>query len=113
MRSAASRACSVSGLTSSRVISAPGLLRPVDHGERFLDDRRRGGRAADAQLLAELALEAFAHVGVLLEVLACVLAALTEALVAVAEPGAEPGHVALVDPQVEQLAFARDPLVVE
>src|SRR5206468_9709139 len=61
----------------------------------------------------ELGLDLRADVGVLLQEHPGVLTALADPLLAEREPGARLLHHALVDRVVQQLAFARDPLVVE
>src|SRR5690606_804177 len=69
------------------------------------DDRRHPG--------AQLGLEAFGHRHVLLQVLAGVLLALADALVAVAVPGTRLLHEPGIHAHVDQLALAADALAVE
>src|SRR6267378_3741207 len=75
--------------------------------------RALGLRELQAEQRIELRLDAAADIGVLLQEQPRVLAALADPFLAEREPGARLLDDALVDGEVDQLALARDPLVVE
>src|SRR6266540_3906246 len=85
--------------------------RRAGPGRRSLR-RCRDGRGGQIQVLAQPRLDLGGELRVLLEELLGVLASLADSQVAIGEPGAGLFHDFCLDPHVDQLALAGDPLAI-
>ena len=88
-----------------------GSLRLCDR-RRFRRGLGRGDLVADAECRPDLGLDLAGDLGVLGQELLGVVAALAETRLAVGEEGARLADDVVLDAEVQQLAFARDPLAV-
>src|SRR5476651_2727924 len=93
--------------------SANSPRQPSVAFSRFRFDLGLGHAARDAHGLANLHLDLVGHGRILAQELPRVVLALADLLALVGVPGARLLDDAVVDPHLDDLAFAGDPLVVE